>query len=619
METKYKKQRRNITIKITAVLFAVWLIVSIVFSAITLNVEKQKQITDSHNDYTYLVESITSVEGFSYNEMCKYVNVVKEHYVDIVKGDLEEEEINRGADTGNFDNNLQITMYRCAFAGETEEDMQDQLIMDTDKDIYISFLEEDYVEYSGESGLLNYDEFVTSMTQEQLDTIKEYLSIEKDKDGYFYLLVNKGCYYNPENGHIYPKTVDIAKVYEDSYGYAVSETVETFELTPENTQGLTLYNNLPQNEPRVIDGEFIFNEFSSGGLIEDPFERLSLEYYDPETGIIENDGLFTFTINESGTYYIKTLGFDGSEYAIAYRTAVDKSLDQAVVVGHDEEYGTIYNAPEPTVEYLTFDIGLRYAKRVDLLQCCGNTLIIGISALFVFFLIIGVILCVMMCKVVKTQLTQEEKRVEVTNALAHDIKTPLFIISGYAQNLKEDVNTEKREHYCDRIIERTNEINELVHKMLDFSKLDSESSDLKFEEFDITAKISELIKSFEDSDSQKHFKLNKNADCVIFANKELLSRVLLNLIDNAVRYSSVNSDIVIDINEKSFSIKNECNNITDEDIKHLCEPYYRVEKNRESKGSGLGLSIVKSILDMHGYKLNIELVDKTITFTVTFK
>lgn len=618
MEKKYKKQRRNITIKITAVLFAVWLIVSVVFSAITLSSEKQKQITNSHNDYTYLVDSISYIGGFSYNEMCKYVNVVKEHYVDIVKGDIEEEEINRGADTGNFDKDLQITMYRSAFSNETGEDMQDQLIMDTDKEIYTSFLEEDYTEYRGESGLLNYDEFVASMTQEQLDTIKEYLSLKKDKDGYFYLLINKECYYNPENGHVYPKTVDIAKVYEDSYGYAVSETVETFELNPENTQGLELYN-LPQNEPRIIDGEFIFNEFSSGGLIEDPFERLSLEYYDPETGIIENDGLFTFIINESGNYSVSTLGFDGSKLAIAYRTAVDESLDQTTIVGQDEYGNNIYDAPEPSVEPLYSSIGLRYAKRVNLLECCGDTLIIGISALFIFFLIIGVILTIMMCKVIKTQLIGEEKRVEMTNALAHDIKTPLFIISGYAQNLKEDVNSEKREHYCDRIIERTDEVNSLVHKMLDFSKLDFESDELKFEEFDVTSHIDKLIKSFEDSKSNKHFILNKNASCILIANKELLSRALLNLIDNAVRYSDKNTDIVIDINEKSFSIKNKCSNIEKEDIKHLTEPYYRVEKNRESKGSGLGLSIVKSILDMHSYKLNIELIDNTITFTVTFK
>lgn len=617
MEKKFKKQRRNITIKITCVLLAVWLVVSVAFCAITLSAEKKEQITKSHNDYTYLAESLSAYSQMPYNEMCLYIEIVKGHYVDIIKGDIEEEEITCGADTGNYDTDMQITMYRCGFSGETEEDEQDQLIMDTDKDIHFSFLEEDYVEYSGESGLLNYDEFVASMTQEQLDSIKEYLSIKKDKDGYFYLLINKACYYNPENGHVYPKTVDIAKVYEDSNGYAVSETIETYELDPTNTKGLTLYE-LPQNEPRVIDGKFVCDNFSSGGLIEDPFERLPLEYYDPDTGIVEKDGLFTYIINESGQYYVETLGFDGNEYAIAYRTAVDESLEQAYVVGQNEENETIYGAPQPDVEPMYQTIGLRYAKRVNLLHCCQDTLIFGVSSLFLFFLIIGVILTIMMCKVMKTQITQEQKRVEVTNALAHDIKTPLFIISGYAENLKENVNTDKREHYAQRIIERTQEVNELVHKMLDFSRLDLSEHSLSLEDFDVSACVKELIAEFEDSDCNRKFELDEHASCTVSADKVLMHRVLSNLIDNAVRYSDDNSKIVFEVNDKMLSISNVCSNITQEDVSHLCEPYYRVEKNRESKGNGLGLSIVKSVLDMHGYKLLINLHGDLIIFTIKF-
>ncbi|MBQ4128892.1 MAG: HAMP domain-containing histidine kinase [Ruminococcus sp.] len=617
MKNKYRKQKRNIIIKITAVLFAVWLIVSAVFSAIVLTAEKQKQITNSHNDYTFLVDSITST-AMPYNEMCKYVQITKEHYVDIIKGDIEEEEVNRGADIGNYDKDLQITMYRCSFSGEAEEDMQDKLIMDTDKDTYISFLEEDYIEYGGESGLLNYDEFVASMTQEQLETIKEYLNTEKDKDGYFYILVNKECYYNPENGHVYPKTVDIAKAYEDSFGYAVSETIETFELKPENTKGLTLYS-LPQNEPRIIDGEFILNEFSSGGLIENPFERLSLEFYDPETGIVEKDGLFTFIFNESGQYPVETLGFDGSEYAIAYRTAVDESLEQAVAVGQDEDNTIIYDAPEPDVEYLFYNIGLRYAKRVNLLQCCGDTLILGVSALFIFFLIIGVILTIMMWKVMKTQMSEEQKRRDITNALAHDIKTPLFIISGYAQSLKENINTDKREHYCNRIIDRTEEVNSLVHTMLDFSKLEQIEDDLRFNDINVYELTNEVIARFDGLVSSDEIKLNVNGECNIFADKELMQRVVTNLVDNAIRYKDENTDITVNIEDKALSVSNICSNITKEDVKHLTEPYYKVEKNRRADGNGLGLSIVKSIVDLHGYKLDITLNDSKITFTISFK
>ncbi len=616
MEKKLRKQRKNIIIKITAVLFAVWLIVSVVFCTITLTAEKQEQITKSHNDYTYLADSISSFSGMSYNEMCKYVQIAKEHYVDIVKGDIKEEEINCGAETGNYDTDMQITLYRSAFFGESEEDLQDELIMNTDEETYLAFRADDYSERFGDSGILNYDEFVSTLSQNQLDTIKEYLNKKKDSDGFFYLLRCHEIYYNPENGHVYPKTVEIVKAYEDSFGYGVKEVVDTYDLTPKTTDSFILYET-NKNEPCIIDGEFICNNFSSGGLIENPFEKLSLEFYDPDTGIVEKNGLFTFTFNESGHYLVETLGFDESDYAISYRTAVDESLEQTVEVGHDEN-GTIYDAPDPTVQYLSFNIGLRYAKQINLIECCGSTLIIGISALFLFFLIIGIILAVMMCKVMKTQMTEEQKRVEVTNALAHDIKTPLFIISGYAQNLKENVNTDKREHYCDRIIERTDEVNELVHKMLDFSNPEVSVQSLDFSSFMLKDITNEVLNNFDELKNSRNIILSTNDTHEIYADKEQIERVIRNLLDNALRYSDEDTDITIDINEKSFSISNVCSNISSEDVKHLTEPYYRVEKNRNTKGNGLGLSIVKSILDVHGYKLDIKLQNNLITFTIEF-
>lgn len=600
MEKKFKKQRRNITIKITCVLLAVWLVVSVAFCAITLSAEKKEQIEKSNTDYNLLFENLASLDPLSYNEMCVYIDLTKGHYFDILKGDIEEEEITCGADTGNYDTDMQITMYSCAFSSETADYEDHQLITDSDKEIYFLFQPAEYSQYSIYSGLLNYDEFVSSMTQEQLKSIKKYLSIKKDKDGYFYLLINKECYYSPENGHVYPKTVEIAKVYEDSFGYAVSETIETYELNVENTEKLDYYAVTNTNEPIFIDGKFVFNDFSSGGLIEDPFERLNQEEYNPYTGVIEKDGLFTYTFNESGQFFSESAGYEGSESDIAYRTAIYENVDQS-----DEE---------PVIS----SVGLRYAKRVNLLHCCQDTLIFGVSALFLFFLIIGVILTIMMCKVMKTQITQEQKRVEVTNALAHDIKTPLFIISGYAENLKENVNTDKREHYAQRIIERTQEVNELVHKMLDFSRLDLSEHSLSLEDFDVSACVKELIAEFEDSDCNRKFELDEHAPCTVSADKVLMHRVLSNLIDNAVRYSDDNSKIVFEVNDKMLSISNVCSNITQEDVSHLCEPYYRVEKNRESKGNGLGLSIVKSVLDMHGYKLLINLHGDLIIFTIKF-
>ena len=218
----------------------------------------------------------------------------------------------------------------------------------------------------------------------------------------------------------------------------------------------------------------------------------------------------------------------------------------------------------------------------------------------------------------KTQLNEEEKRSELTNAIAHDIKTPLFIISGYAQNLKENVNNEKREHYCDRIINKTQEVNELVHKMLELSRIDNLEKAIARENLDIAQMVKEITSSYESLPDKKSFVMSFAENCHIYADKSLIHRAVSNLISNAVMYSDYESEIKIDISDTSFSISNQCSSITQSDLKHLTEPYYRVEKNRNTKGNGLGLSIVKSITDMHNYKLDIKLCDSTITFTLSF-
>lgn len=617
MKGKMKKQKRKIILKISAIMLAVFVIVSVVFSAITLTAEKQTQITNSHNDYNYLVNCTTSL-GMPYNEMCKYLQVVKGHWRDIVTTELEEEEITCGADMGTYDNDMQITLFEFPIFYEDESaPMENKLIMDTDKEIYFSFRPDDYSEYTGDSGILNYDEFVSSMTQEELESICDYLNTEMDDDGYFYVLINKQCYYNPENGHVYPKTVEIVKAYEDSFGYGVAETIETYELNPKVTSELEFYESDHTNEPCIIDGKFVCNNFASDGLIDNPTEGLSLQFYDPDTGIIEKEGLFTFTCHESGTYTIETIDFEGSELALANYYEQRKLLEDAEVVGHDEEYGDILQLDNPT-QYVIKNVGIRYAKRINLLECCGDTLIIGISVIFLFFLIIAVILIVMMCKMMKTQLNEEEKRSELTNAIAHDIKTPLFIISGYAQNLKENINTDKREHYCDRIINKTQEVNDMVHKMLELSRIDNFDKAIERENFDLAQMVKEITSSYDSLPDKKCFVINLSDNCTIYADKKLMHRAVSNLISNAVTYSDSENEIKIDVSNTALSISNKCSSISQSDIKHLTEPYYRVEKNRNSKGNGLGLSIVKSIADLHSHKLNIRLRNITITFTLSF-
>ncbi len=637
MKNKYKKQKRNIILKITAVLLCVWIVVSVAFCAITLVLEKNEQISKCDTDFNDLIYRL-SVEGRpTYNDICSKINTIKTNYTGeyftqaqynlsgtydeyLVKDGVVIPQIKYGTD-GAQDNHVQITA--TITSADATVQAEPLILMDTDKEIFVTFSTKYEISrphiYSGN---VVYSDFIKSIKKEDLDYILEYLKIRKDKDGFYYAVQLKQAYYDAENGTIIPKVIELVKTSDEIKWSEQNEVVKSIKLSPVDVDGLELLT-LAGDKECILDGTFITGEFSSGGLIQSPFEPLmyssdlAVASYHPS--VVEKTSPFEYIYQNYDFVSISTLGYNYDEAENAfYEKEFELTEELSLQNLTDKEYTERWTKFYDENEYLQEILDVKYVKRINLLECAKDTLLIGISSIFLFFLIIGFILTVMMCKVLKTQINEEQKRIDITNALAHDIKTPLFIISGYAQSLMENINTDKKEHYCERIIERADEVNELVHTMLDFSKLEQVENELKFDDVNVFEITNEVLSKFDIFESDK-ITVNNNSEYSINADKELLKRALSNLVDNAIRYSDKNSEITIDINDKFISISNLCSSITQDDVKHLTEPYYKVEKHRDSKGNGLGLSIVKSIVELHGYKLDITLNNSLITFTIHFK
>ena len=256
---------------------------------------------------------------------------------------------------------------------------------------------------------------------------------------------------------------------------------------------------------------------------------------------------------------------------------------------------------------------IQYAREVDLFENCKKDLGVGVALIFGFFLTIAVILCVMIWHTVKGQLVQEQKRLDLTNALAHDIKTPLFVISGYAYSLKEDIDETERDLYLDKIIEQTDEVNHLVHRMLTFSKLDSYSMTLRKTEFDLCGLMEEILQNYTALPDNKKIDYQHSGDNTVKADRELMKTALQNLIDNAAKYSLPDSAIQISVRDRVVEISNESEPMTKEELRQIQQPYVRKDKSRHQKGNGLGLSIVKSILDLHKARFDMSIKDSALT------
>ncbi|MBQ8860368.1 MAG: HAMP domain-containing histidine kinase [Ruminococcus sp.] len=592
MSKKLKKQQQKVTVLVFTILFSVWLIVSSVFCVIVVKNDKDRLILNEQKSFSRLINRLESYPYLSYGKICLGLDSMAEHYDAYLLDGIEEPIPSYGA-YPYHDNQMQIIAYTDNTKLKEESDDESvnddyMLIMDTDKNAYAFYNCIGNNKRFTREGNIDYEHFRNSMSDEQYQVISKYLL---SRANYYELICTSFYYISP--GRIIPKTADIVKTTNVNPWNGTDTFVQSFSFNPSGIEKAQLCYNAYDTRD-VIPGDFVVGNYSSGGLIQSPYAPINYNEFDLYNGKIEKVGRFTYTFENRTNIAVPSIGE-------VYENIVEEAN---IPTNPDSSYSEI--------------ITIYYKRQFNIFESNKQLLITGISGIFLFFLIIGSILIFFMRKIIKTQLVEEEKRREVTNALAHDIKTPLFIISGYAQNLKENVNTDKREHYCNRIIERTDEVNSLVHKMLDFSKLGETKQNLILENVDLAELINSVIKDYYDIPDSKSIKFDVTKKPSVNADKELLKRAVSYLFDNAIRYSLDNTDINIILNENSLSISNTCENISYQDLKHLTEPYFRVEKNRESKGNGLGLSIVKSIVELHSFNLSIELNSNVITFTIKF-
>lgn len=574
MEKKLRKQRRKLVIRISAILLAVWLILSCAYAVVAFLDEKERAYNDSRIAFSDLTEAISLPDNsyFAIDEARK--SAVTEIRIDPSgRQSLIEQNtdvtiiVSRIKDKVDFGDILNT-----CFTSETEDP--------------------EYRE--SHFGYLSFKSFRDSLTDEQYEKILSYLDHQPADDSYYELLCTE--FYRTADDQLLPKTVQIVLT-KDIYKWYVQDTVtETFELEPAGTEGLSLHHISYLNRNEIPEG-FVRNAFGSGSLIKTA-QRLSQEN-GSQSGEEE-------LLRESLTTY---LYYDHAAVT-AWLTDISYEEYEKIL----EKYGYFSFTPEEK----RYDV--YYAKRLNILDGCEYNIINTAVILLIFFLTIGVILTVMMWKSMKTQMIEEQKRRDMTNALAHDIKTPLFILSGYADNLKENVQTEKREHYADVIVEQSREVNRRVNRMLELSKLDSPDFVPKKREFNLAELVSEIMSHYEALPDGKRVEYHAD-NCTVNADRDLIKRAVENLIDNAVKYSDPDSVITIGVTNHTLEVSNVCSSVTGSDLKTMTRPFTRGDKARTAdkvvQGSGLGLSIVKAICDLHRMKLTETVHEKTVTFTIS--
>lgn len=205
---------------------------------------------------------------------------------------------------------------------------------------------------------------------------------------------------------------------------------------------------------------------------------------------------------------------------------------------------------------------------------------------------------------------RENMRSEFLGNVSHELKTPIALIQGYAEGLKEGVNDdpESREFYCEVIMDEAGKMNRMVKNLLALNQLEFGEDDVQFDRFDITSLIFGVLQSLDILIEQKEAQIifcHKDP-IYVWADEFKVEQVVRNYINNALNHVDGEKVIEIKITQENdvakITVFNTGTPIPEEDLPHIWEKFYKVDKarTREYGGNGIGLSIVKAIMESFG-------------------
>lgn len=218
----------------------------------------------------------------------------------------------------------------------------------------------------------------------------------------------------------------------------------------------------------------------------------------------------------------------------------------------------------------------------------------------------------------------EQMRNDFLGNVSHELKTPIALIQGYAEGLKEGISDdpESREFYCDVIIDEAAKMNQMVKNLLALNQLEFGDGDIEFERFDLTAVIRGILQSMEILAQQDDIRVifRQQEPVYVWADEFKVEQVVRNYVSNAFHHAGLEKVIEVRIklqDEKArVTVFNTGAPIPEEDAAHIWDKFYKVDKahTREYGGNGIGLSIVKAIMESFHQRYGVNNYDNGVEF-----
>jgi two-component system phosphate regulon sensor histidine kinase PhoR len=206
-------------------------------------------------------------------------------------------------------------------------------------------------------------------------------------------------------------------------------------------------------------------------------------------------------------------------------------------------------------------------------------------------------------------------RTDFVANVSHELRTPLTSIKGYAETLKEEDLSENKtaKRFLEIIEIEAERLNVLINDLMELSKIENKNEDVNISSHSLKEILDETAEVLSMAAEKKGVKIQKDIDdsIVIYANRDRIKQLVLNLMDNGIKYNKDGGKLTVDASAQremlTLSIKDTGEGIAQADIPRLFERFYRVDKSRSKElgGTGLGLSIVKHISELYGGSVTV--------------
>ncbi len=366
----------------------------------------------------------------------------------------------------------------------------------------------------------------------------------------------------------------------------------------------------------------------------EPFEKKEpLKIYNPEVLDINRDDREIEKPIQISSYIVVAVDSDGnitdkteSNLTIDdddLKKCVESVLEDNKPSGQINNYGLMYVKRD----YIN-ETKISFAENSGIYSSLRNTILLN-TALFIgsmgIIFLISLILSGFAVKPVKNAWEQQKQFVADAS---HELKTPLTVILANNNIIMShsDSKVSDEKQWLESTDEEAQHMKKLIDQMLFLAKSDAGETNLEMSDVNFSEIVEGTSLNFEPVAFEKNVMIEPLIDenVVIHGNSMQLNQLAHILIDNAVKYSSENSVITIKLAKKGelteFSVNNKGSVISENDLEHIFDRFYRAEKSRTSKGYGLGLSIAQKIVQSMNGKLTAESNEKNgTTFTAVFK